>query len=68
MNIILYSTGCPRCKTLSMLLYKKHIQYTINSDIQTMENLGILSVPVLSVDGQLMPYNEAVQWVNNQGE
>ncbi len=30
--------------------------------------LGIMSVPVLSVDGDMMDFSKAVQWVNEQGE
>lgn len=68
MQLIMYSTGCPRCKVLGMMLDKKGIAYEIDDNIDAMEQLGIESVPVLSIDGELMPYNEAVAWVTNYQE
>ena len=68
MNLIVYSTGCPRCKILAMTMDKKGVPYEVNNDIATMEQLGIMSVPVLSVDGKLLPYDEAIKWVNSYQE
>lgn len=65
-NIILYSTGCPRCDVLSDKLDAKSISYSINNSVEEMTELGISDVPVLSVNGQLMKFKEAVDWVNNQ--
>lgn len=67
MNIILYSTHCPRCKVLETKLNLKNIQYEINTDMDKMESLGIMSVPVLEIDGQLLQFKEATEWVNNWG-
>ena len=33
MEIIFYSTKCPKCKVLEMKMQKKNIQYTENNDI-----------------------------------
>lgn len=33
-----------------------------------MLGLGITSVPVLDVDGEMMDFQEAVKWINEQGE
>lgn len=65
MNVILYSTHCPRCKVLETKLNLKNIQYEINTDMDKMESLGIMSVPVLEIDGQLLQFKEATEWVNN---
>ena len=65
-NIILYSTGCPRCDVLKDKLDNKAITYSINNSIDEMTNLGISEVPILCVDGQLMKFKDAVEWVNNQ--
>lgn len=64
MDIILYSTGCPKCKILKMKLEDKNIDYVENDDIETMISLGIEQVPVLSVDNKLFQFAEAVKWVN----
>jgi hypothetical protein len=31
-----------------------------------MEKLGIMSVPVLEVDGNLLQFKEATEWINQQ--
>jgi glutaredoxin len=64
MDIILYSTGCPKCKILKKKLEDKNIDYVENDDIETMISLGIEQVPVLSVDKKLFQFAEAVKWVN----
>lgn len=64
MKILLYSTGCPKCNVLSKKLDNKGITYTIVNDIDEMTELGIMQVPVLSVDGCLLPFDKAVDWVN----
>lgn len=65
-NIVLYSNGCPRCKILKSKLDAKDIQYTENSSVDEMLALGITNVPVLSLNGELMEFGEAVKWVNNK--
>lgn len=65
MSLTLYSTGCPKCKVLKTKLEAKNIPYEENHDVNEMQSLGISSVPVLSVDGKLLPFVEANQWINN---
>ena len=66
--IVLYSTGCPKCGILERKLNEKNISFTKCTDVDEMFALGIMSVPVLSVDGDMMDFSKAVQWVNEQGE
>ena len=66
MNIILYTTHCPRCTVLTKKLDAKNIQYIECSDIEQMKNKGIDQVPVLEIDGQLLNFSEANAWVNEQ--
>jgi len=63
-SIILYSTGCPKCSILKKKLEEKKIPYDTVTDIEEMITLGINEVPVLSVNGDLLPFAEAVKWVN----
>ncbi len=65
MKIILYSTGCPKCEVLKKKLKAKNIEYVENNNVEDMESLGIDQVPVLSVDGNLMSFAEANNWINN---
>lgn len=67
MKIILYSTGCPKCKILSEKLTQKNIGFEVINDVAKMTELGISQVPVLSVDGCLLSFQKAVSWVNDMG-
>ena len=62
--IVLYSTGCPKCRILEAKLAKTGETYTIIQDVDEMEKLGITTVPVLEVDGKMMDFGEAVKWAN----
>jgi len=69
-TILLYSNGCVSCKNLKLMLQKAGIEYTENNNTEEMLALGISQIPVLSVDGELMSYEDAKKWVqsNNKGE
>ena len=62
----LYGTGCPKCKILETKLNKKNIKYQEFTDVDKMLDMGIKSVPYLKVDGKLMDFTEANDWVNKQ--
>ena len=64
-SIILYSTGCPRCKTLKKLLLKNNISYTEVNDVDEMIQKGFTEVPVLEINGQQLDYESAVNWIMN---
>lgn len=69
MEIILYSTGCPRCSMIEHKLETKGIEYIKNNNVDEMLALGINEVPVLSVNGELMNYKQIVNWlVSSKGE
>ena len=65
--IKVYSTGCPRCKVLEAKLQQKGIDYSIENDQDAMKEKGILSVPYLEVDDELLEFGQAIKWVNNRG-
>ena len=65
MNIVLYTTHCPKCSVLEKKLAKKNIKYTEFTSVQDMLDMGISTVPVLSVDGELLPFEKANQWINS---
>lgn len=64
MNVILYSTNCPKCNVLKKKLDSKSIQYIENHSVEEMLALGITQAPVLSVDGELLDFPRANEWVN----
>ena len=65
MEIIFYSTGCPKCSVLKQKLTNKNIEFKTVTDIDKMLELGIQSAPILSVDGELLKFSDAIKWVNN---
>ena len=65
MNIVLYSTHCPRCNVLEKKLQQKKIDYKEINDTAIMEQKGYLSVPVLEVNGKSMNFKEAFNYVNS---
>ena len=64
--ITLYTTHCPKCRVLEAKLAQKGIEYQENTDIDYMSSLGIMSVPVLEVDGELLDFTTANNWINNK--
>ena len=67
--ITIYSTGCPRCKVLIKKMENVGLtKFDLISDTTEMTRLGITAVPMMQVDGgALMNFNEAINWVNQQG-
>ena len=64
-KMILYTTGCPKCKILEKKLSDKDIDFEKCDDKEVMKSLGIVSVPVLKLDdGSMLGYFEAVKYVN----
>ena len=62
-EIIFYTIHCPACNTLQKLLDAKGIKYTMNTDSDEMIRLGMKAAPGLMVDGKLMNFKEAREWL-----
>lgn len=62
-NIILYSTGCPKCAVLKRKLNEAGINYITVTDEQIMEEKGYDYLPVLEVDGTAMDFSSALKWI-----
>ena len=65
MDVILYSTGCPRCTVLKQKLNSKNIEFNTVTNIDEMVDLGIQTAPMLSIDDELMSFTDAIKWVNS---
>lgn len=63
MNVILYSTNCPKCKVLEKKLGDSEIQYKVVTDEDLMIEKGFLSAPMLEVDGSVMDFGKAMKWL-----
>lgn len=61
--IILYSTGCPRCKVLESALEESGIVYEKVSNEQDIIDMGFMTVPVLQADGKTMAFPEAYKYI-----
>ena len=68
MQIVLYSTGCPKCKVLKGKLAERGIAYSECNDVDTMLSMGIKEVPVLRVEDSLLSFSQAVAWINSLSE
>ena len=67
-EIILYSNNCPRCNILEGKLDELDIEYLIVNDINEIMSLGYLTVPLLSVNGEIKKFAEAIKWCNEMKE
>ena len=65
-QIILYEHGCPRCKVLKMKLDQKGVEYETVNDINVMQAKGFNEAPKLEVDGVIMGFKDAVDWIKEQ--
>lgn len=65
MNVILYSTHCSKCVILEKKLKEKNITYTEVNDVNVMTEKGFTTVPMLEVDGTVMDYKAASNWIMN---
>lgn len=63
MEIVLYSTGCPKCKILKKKIEEKGIIYEENNSVDQMLDIGLESAPALSIDGDILLFKDALEWV-----
>jgi len=61
--MILYSTGCPLCKTLERKMDEAGVSYTVINDEDEMIRLGFQSVPVLYANSKYMGFAEAMKYI-----
>ena len=66
MTVTLYTTHCPKCKTLLERLEKKNIAFETCEDMKILVAKGFKTVPMLEVNGQMMDFNTAILWAKEQ--
>ena len=66
MEVIFYSTHCPKCRVLEAKLQQKGIEYVENNDVDQMLAKGLTSAPALEVDGAVYEFKEANDWIKEQ--
>lgn len=65
-HVILYEHGCPKCKILKAKLDQKGIAYECVTDIGTMMAKGFTEAPKLEVNGVVMGFKDAIDWVKER--
>lgn len=65
-NVILWSTHCPRCKVLEIKLKQKNIVFAENTNVDEMTARGFKEAPKLEVNGVVMDFKQAVDWIKEQ--
>ena len=63
--IILYTTGCPKCSVLEKKLDMKGVVYSKVDSVDEIRKAGVKSVPTLCADGVMMPFADAIRYVNS---
>lgn len=63
MNVVLFSTKCPKCKVLETKLKQSNIDFEEINDVDLMVQKGFKSAPILEVDGIAYGFKEAVEWI-----
>lgn len=66
MELILYSTHCPRCEVLAKKLQQKGLKYKEINDIDEMLALGIQNAPALGTEVGILDFSSAIKWINAQ--
>lgn len=64
MVVTLYTTHCPKCKTLAERLEKKNVAFETCEDMKVLVAKGFKTVPMLEVDGHIMDFVQANKWVS----
>lgn len=62
----LYTIDCPACQVLEKKLAQKGLSYNTVNDLAILTEMGFTAFPILEVDGALLSFKEAVEWVNQQ--
>ena len=65
-DIILYTTDCSKCTVLKNKLIENDIVFTENRSKEEMRALGMMQAPMLSVNGRLMGFPEALKWASSR--
>ena len=66
MGVILYSTNCPKCNVLKKKLSDDGVDYTVEGDVELMKSKGFTEAPMLEVDGNVLNFKQAVDWLKRK--
>ncbi len=66
MNVVLYTTNCPKCRVLETKLKQKNIEFDVVDDENVMIEKGFMEAPMLEVDEEIMNFTSAISWINRR--
>jgi glutaredoxin len=66
MTVNLYTIDCPKCKVLEKKLQKAGVEYKTIRDVDILRQKGFEILPQLEVDGQVLDFKQAVDWINER--
>ena len=65
--MILYTTEtCARCPIVKKKLDEAEIAYKVNQNIEEMQDLGIRTVPMAKVDGELLDFGGILKYIKER--
>ena len=68
MEVILYSSGCPKCEILKKKLDNSGIDYQYIEDEQLMIDMGFKDAPQLKVDENILNFSQAIKFLKSVQE
>lgn len=63
--MILYSTGCPLCRTLEARMRAAGVSFTKTDDMSDVIEAGFQTAPVLFYKGKYFTFSEAMDMMNS---
>ena len=61
-----YTINCPACDILEQRLKDTNIPYERIDDIKLIQKEGIFQLPMLKVEGKILTYKQALDWLKEQ--
>ena len=68
-SITVYSSPtCPKCKMRKMQLKAKGISFNVCEDTQVALSKGIQNLPAMEINGQLLNFPQAIEWIRGRAK
>ena len=65
-SIILYSNDCPKCRVIESKLKAQNVEFEKTDNFEKLISLGYKTLPLLEVDGEIMDFKSANDWVEER--
>ena len=65
---VFFSPSCPKCKMLKMQLKAKGILFNVCEDTQVALSKGIQNLPAMEINGQLLNFPQAIEWIRGRAK